>query len=353
MANFVIQEVGTGKALKGNNAKPIRLELTVTGKSMPFRPWKFGVTQRTIRTDYPGSTTPTEQILGWNFDEFSLEGRLDDKYNTPGFAAETQKTMELLVQRGNPVSMTWTNWTVSGVITNIEFDVRREWDIGYKITFSPHTRAKDPATAQDKSSGRKSASNMQKEINEQYEAMDDLAKAAPLGSILGTRVGDVVDQLNDMKRQVEEIAFAIETGNFGDPLSAGINILTIAGMFSKVATIGGNITGLLSDAKSSDDLSYLTDAQKTLDFDYWAKQTAWVARQATFFGITNATAVKKLESPDAKRIYRPQVGESMYGISNKFYGTPHNWRIIAERNKISDFILTGDEILVIPDAVTK
>jgi hypothetical protein len=42
-------------------------------------------------------------------------------------------------------------------------------------------------------------------------------------------------------------------------------------------------------------------------------------------------------------------GESLYAISRKFYGTPHAWRLIYDRNHLTSVTLTGDEILIIPE----
>lgn len=346
-SSFVIVEDASGKNTIGNNAKGVVLEFTVVNKSMPLQPWAFGIQQRTVRTDYPGGSLPTEQVLGWNFTPFTVEGVWQDKYNYDGYAIDTWKKFELLVQRGNPVTITWGTFTISGLITDADFEVKRQAHIGYKFTLSPHTRSKDKKIG--KASERKSARTMESEQQEILDLIDELNKNAPLGFIAGNLVQDVVDKAKDMKRTIEEIQFAIETGFSGDAFSSSLTVLNLAGQFGKVATIGADMAGLVKLTSSANDLIYFTDAAKTLDFDYWHKQAAYVARTAVFFGLTNAASIKKQAEPDAKRLYRPAAGESMYAVSNKFYGTPHNWRFISERNNLDTFVMTGDELLVIPD----
>lgn len=51
---------------------------------------------------------------------------------------------------------------------------------------------------------------------------------------------------------------------------------------------------------------------------------------------------------DAIDFYRPSASESIYAISLKYYGTPFNWRLIADRNNLSSNLFTGEELLIIP-----
>jgi hypothetical protein len=363
MGKFVIQENAVGKNLVGNNAQPIKIEFEVSKKSMPVAPWSFGIQQRTARTDYPGSQVPTEQILGWNFTPFTLSGRLDDRYNSPGYAMETQRLIELLVQRGNPTTFSWAAdgageiLTIDGIAVEANFDVRRQWDIGYSITVSPHIRSKETTIIALPFEQPKSASQYQKDLQEKLAQLQSLSEtAAELDTTLltkGRRFADVVDQLKDLKRGIEEIVFAIQIGGTGSVPELALTVLNVSNRFFDVAKVGANLSDLLKDANSNDDLMYITNAAKAMDYDFWAKETAFVARSMIFFGIDNATTLKKQAEPDAKRLYRPKAGESLYGISNRFYGNPHSWNVIAERNKLSDFILTGDELLVIPDVARR
>jgi nucleoid-associated protein YgaU len=72
--------------------------------------------------------------------------------------------------------------------------------------------------------------------------------------------------------------------------------------------------------------------------------SSWVSSRApdrsAAFGAKGST----------RALYRPRAGESLYAISNQFYGTPHQWRQIAEVNGLYGMTLTGEELLTIPAA---
>ena len=86
-----------------------------------------------------------------------------------------------------------------------------------------------------------------------------------------------------------------------------------------------------------------------LSFESWVRSTRAAARAVRFEAIKAVKEMRKRFKPKSSRLYRPHQGESIFAISNRFYGTPTAWRLIAERNKIDYFEFTGDEILVIPE----
>lgn len=90
-------------------------------------------------------------------------------------------------------------------------------------------------------------------------------------------------------------------------------------------------------------------AMGVLDFEDWSRSLRFMARIAMGQAHNGNLASTQRAQPDAKRLYRPNAGESLYQISRKFYGTPHAWRLIYERNSLSSFQLTGSETLIIPE----
>jgi hypothetical protein len=122
--------------------------------AIPRGPWVFGVKQRTVREDYPGSENPSEQILGWNYEPFTLTGVWDDRYGGENFALNTWLGFEALTKRGNPVRLSFERVTITGVITSVQFSYKRADLIEYQFTVSPHFRTPDE-TVLDLSPDRK------------------------------------------------------------------------------------------------------------------------------------------------------------------------------------------------------
>lgn len=363
---FLIREdPEKGRQLVGNNGEPLAFAFSVEGKSMPFRPWTFAVAQRTVRTDYPGGVQPTEQVLGWKFEPFTITGRLDDRYNEPGFANQTRKDLELLVQRGNPVSITHQSINIRGVVTNVEFDWRREWDIGYSITVSPHNRLFDSVSKPEKVPRRSlNAEQLLQEVQNIQSAIADLRNPSALqairgeiatlrgiaGIIEGEIQTNIINNIRDVDRIIDEINFSVQNRQLNNSEDEpGTALLHIASLFTSCATLGKAIRSQTRTLRSDTDLAYETDAQAVMAYEFFVKEAGFQARELIRVGTRNAAEITERVGPNAKALYRPQAGESLYGISNRFYNTPHNWRQIADRNYLCEFILNGDEILIIPD----
>lgn len=365
-SNFTINEViEKGRKLVGNNGLPLSFEFSVAGRSIPIQPWTFGVQQRTVRTDYPGGVQPTEQVLGWNFTPFTIQGNLNDKYNEPGFADDTRKKLELLVQRGNSVSITFNDINIRGIVTNVDFDWRRTWDVDYKITVSPHYRAFDEVSKPEKVPRRSlNAEQLLAEVQEIRSALADLRNPSALRAIRGelaTLRGianiiegeittNIINNIASMDQLIEEVSFSISNRflNSTEQEPGGV-LLHIASLFKSIATVGEALRTQTRSLSSATDLAYVTDAQAVMAYEFFVKETAYQARQAMKVGRRNSSEITARVKPGAKALYRPQAGESLYGISNRFYSNPHNWRAIADRNYLCDFNLTGTELLIIPD----
>lgn len=356
-SKFTIEEQTAGKLLVGNNSEPLVFSWTAQNKNIPLRPWSFGVQQRTQRTDYPGGLAATEQVLGWNYTPFTLQGRFTDKYNTPGYAVSEWKKLELLVQRGNPVRISFEDVTIEGIITSTNFDYRRDWDIGYSITVSPHIRSRGQAQTnkvlRDKAIN---AEQLNDDLQEIKGAVIDLLNTLQNGLALfiqDTAVSDIAANTNELIRLTTEVEEAIETRflvNTQD--EPGNTLLHLTSQFEAMSTVGWTMRNNLKGLRSDTALAYTNDASYVMQFDDWCKGTMEQAHKAVFTGDRNAKLLKQKARPNAKTLYRPLQGESMYDISNRFYGNPHSWRTIANVNELSEFELSGTEILIIPDVRT-
>jgi len=86
-----------------------------------------------------------------------------------------------------------------------------------------------------------------------------------------------------------------------------------------------------------------------LTFEDWSRSLRYTARVTMYQGLAGERSSAERAQPDAKHLYRPHAGESLYAISRRFYGTPFAWRLIYERNALTSFTLTGTETLIIPE----
>lgn len=380
-SEFVIREL----AVPGGNPPPTSVgtgkgdyetfRWTAKNHNIPVQPWSFGVEQRTVRTDYPGADDPTEQILGPNFTEFTLEGTWDDRYNMTrpsrdasvdqgndgkgvsidvgGYAVREWRRFEAMVRRGNPIRISFEKITIEGIVINAQFDYRHRARIGYSFTVSPHHR--QPGGFFKARRSPRSALNARQllqELTTEVNALSELQTYAPVAQLVGTIYTDAEDYVADLETALGEILVAIEQRNLNPELEPNAALRRLSSQFYSTTTVAFNLIELLNGYDSSEALAYESGAGVLL-FETWARGLMYNARRVVLVGRRAATDILQRAAPNAIALYTPQQGESLYAISNRFYRTPHQWRKIAERNGLTSFRLSGAEVLVIPEVTTR
>lgn len=345
-----------------------RFEWTAEGRSAPKQPWPGGVTQRTARVDYPGSDTPTEQVLGPNFKPFTLSGSWKDKYNplatraegetdesfaarAGGFAIKTWKAFLAMVRRGNVVEVSFKSLTFFGIITDFDWDYRREYDIGYTFTVSVHRRPGADELAKPPSpTTTKDANTLSQSIKDRIETeMAAIDERKPTTQLALDTSPQTKEHLQQMLSDSQDFQTVVDQRVLKTDADSALSVRRA--IASGDLIIGGAQTLLnyLGGLKSDTALMYQT-AMGVLDFETWGRGLAAQARLVVFESYDARQQLDEQAEPDAIALYRPFKNESLYSISNRFYGTPHNNRLIKQRNRLTSSNLTGTELLIIPEA---
>ena len=321
-------------------------------RAAPLRPWSFGGQQRSSRSDYPGARTPTEQVLGPNQKPQTLRGTWDDRYNFQGYAVKEKRRFEKMCQRGNIVLIQYQQEAFHVLIKDWDIDYRRSWDIGYSFTTSTHDRVEDfnindrsPSTAK---SAQQALDEAQLLVAQALATQDAAPRAAmQKKGTDGIPTTDRVDSaLNSISRGLNAVSDTF------DGISKAVS--KPVDQFKRMATQLRNIQAEsldvindMTDIRSDVELGYQT-ALKVLDLEVWSRSMRFNLR--VLMGQANEASADLDEraDPEALALYRPMKGESLYAISRRFYGTPHAWRLISDRNSLRVFELDGDELLIIP-----
>lgn len=320
-------------------------------RACPQGVWDIGGVQATVKTRYTGDVTPSEQILGPQQDNQSFRGVWDDRYNFENYAVETMRRFEDMCRRGNLVEISFQEQSFQGVITKWKFSYKKRSEIGYMFEFSVHDRTdnvernitpKQEASSQEAFDG----------LSLEEEALNDdqsLKPAAALDEVVSRDVEESVENLNkDMTQAGDTISqreLALDTANQG--LSPYKRLAT---HFRNVQTSAAAVVDQFDAVRSDTTMLYRT-ALNVLDFEVWYRSTVYRAHLIMGNAHAAGLAMDRRDEPDAKRIYRPKEKESLHDISRRFYGTPWAWELIYERNGLTDYELTGDEELIIPEGV--
>jgi hypothetical protein len=371
-SEFLIEEVAEGAALKADNGAGAKFSWTAAKRSMPFKPWNFGGQQRTIRVDYPGGDSPTEQVLGPNFTPFTLSGVWIDKFNPlgllqtgkgadpvstqasgiVGYAKETMQAFEAMARRGNKIRLSFQDVAIEGLITAWEFSFEHEGKIGYSFTFSPHQRpGGDQITNRPLRQVVKDPFTSAKDIQNSVDYMQAKQNVADAQRILKGQTFEenksLLQQLQDGAKEMSDLINQRSTST-DDALSPALALRKAVAISSSIIGTSSDIITGLAGLKSDTAVAF-QDAMAVLRFEVWTRGMSAQARVTIFNTHETRESFTKQTDPNAIALYRPFKNESLYSISQKFYGTPYNWRLIKERNRLTSSNLTGTELLVIPE----
>lgn len=316
-------------------------------RACPRQPWTFGGNLRTVRTDYPGARTPSEQVLGPAHAPFTLEGRFDDRYNFAGYAEREQRRFEEMCRRGNTVQIQFQNQSFVCLITNWSFPYKRAWEIGYSFTVSVHDRP-DGVTLADR------APETVQSPTQAFDALDVAAQAmatqqnkvpaAALTTGVNTGIGAKLSALLDDVAAIGKTLDNAQKATSG----AAASFKRTATQFRAAAGSAFNVVDTLVTIRSDIEMG-VQQATSVLSFEDWSRSLRFHGRLVMGQSSKAARDMDSRSESKAIAMYRPQKGESLYDISRRFYGTPHSWRLIADRNHLNVINLTGNEYLIIPE----
>jgi hypothetical protein len=348
-AAFVLETIGRPPDFQTNR----KFEFTAAKRNMPVRPWSFGTEVKTNRIDYPGSiNSPTEQVLSVRLSDFTLSGAFKDKWNYKGYAVEAWRGLEMVAGYGQLVRTSYRSVYCDGIITNVNFEYFHEGHIGYSITLSPHYREPgkrslaSPRTVLN-------ASQLLSEIAEIRNELGLIHEKAPRFFVAGTLWDDANTLIEEWNATISTLENIINQRVLLPGTEPGLALQRIAALFRLVRSNAEAMADLLDAKRSDTDLTY-AGALQILRFEVWSKG---LLSQAKVLAVAAERASREMlarAKPGIMVVYRPKAGEHLMKISNKFYETPYNWKRIAARNNLgSALVLTGEELLIIPEAVAR
>lgn len=345
------------KIVETGVSDPLSFTWSAKEYSAPRGTLPFGVKQRTVREDYPGGETPVEQVLGWNYTPFTLSGVWDDRYAGEGFALFTLKEFEKLVQRGNLCLIQFEQQSFYGILTDANFTYKRKDYIGYSFTVSPHYREKGQTVVTKTEAAKRATEDPKTAVAQARKALEDLQAAqteatadnlSMVQTVLKTSVfSDVNAFLDEISSKFEELDDIVDNQILvAEEAAAAFS--RAAQILSTIRTKAQETLTALYGVASTTDLGVDT-VRETLDFEVWVRglrATSWDLVVAAYDAERNLNA--RAMTP-VKRLHRARKGESLYAISNQYYGTPFYWPQILERNNLTDLTLAGGELLIIPE----
>lgn len=321
-------------------------------RAAPQGNWTIGVKLNTKATQYPGTTRKSEQVMSAEWKDQAFTGRLLDKYNYRGYAVREARRFQTMVRRGNRVQISFQSQAFEGLIVDLDFPYRGDFEIRYTFKISVHGSLDDDlvATLDALNALPKTPTDPTEaltRVDVSVQALIEANDKAPRPSLL-TRIAD------DIEGRLEQVASA------RDSLASTLDILQ-SGPVSKLDQ-WRKIGDLFRDLKrSAADLGDATNSMRTdailgwqsvqgfFDLEEWMRDTRYFAASLMGDAELGAQEAETRSKPKTLRTYWPQVGESLYAIAQRYYGSPFAWRFIADRNGLDGPICDGTAPLILPE----
>lgn len=323
----------------------------------PRGPWSYGIKLRTVRRDLPGSEDPVEQVLGWNYTPFTISGVWDDRYGGSKFAQNTRRAFEEMVKRGRTIRIQTEDLAIVGMITDLNITRRRLDLIGYSFTFSPHRRSDVDTARSDASPSvrvtadpRTSVKNARSKL-ESLQAEQARARAANLSAVQQKLSTDVFREINADIDSVAVLITSAENTVENEILKAQDAANALNRGAQTMASVKTAVSSLLDRTRAVAATTHLASETilDTLNFESWLRGVGAGARRLVVSAGFAEQDFALRAKPKPRRLHRVRAGETLYAISTRYYGTPHQWRAILTRNHLSSIILAGGELLEIPE----
>lgn len=316
-------------------------------RACPLKPWAMPMETRIVRTDYPNATLPSRQIMGPRYQPQTFRGHWDDRYNGLGYAENELERFERMWHRGNLIRVQYGSQVFEGVIASFTPTWLKAWRVEYEFTLDVdgrpgfQDRIRSPETPEDPLASLD-------RVDVAVQALTDADQLAPRGALAGTLADDVTADLTATITSRDDLAATIDQRDLVPPEQPVDGFTRIATQFRAVKTQANQLLDRLAQSRADTDMMVQT-AISTLDYEDWTRTLRWQARIVMGSALDGDEAATARAAPDATRLYRPHLGESLYAIARKFYGTPHAWRLIYDRNALQSFTLSGGEVLIIPE----
>lgn len=358
---FVIQESGASGDPGDAGDVGIRFEWTAdstptrpfTGNSgggaraCPVKPWAQPMEQRIVRTNYPNAKKPSVQVMGPVLGQHTFTGRWDDRYNGKGFAKFEQARIHELVDRGRVCRVSYDEFVFDGIFVNYTPKVQRAWDIDYELVFEALSVPSDQDTLAVPITPDTPLTSLNAH-DLAVQATLDADSLAPRNAVEGTLADDITAILVKLTNARDAVANTIDNVNQGLFVKPFDSYTRIASQFGAARAAAFSLLERTSEVRADLNMAHQT-AISTLDFEDWIRSLRYANRIAMTTAADGAANATEHAEPSAVRRYRPSAGEHLYAISRRFYDTPHAWHLIYERNSLRTFVMTGTEILIIPE----
>lgn len=348
---FTIREItGRGRVVR------------LTGRGLPYRPFKLLGKQRAEVTWYPGNPIGTSTVLGATEEPTTINGMWKDKYigeilSAPPISVdkaqitlvtEAANVIDDIMRAGQLLEVTWDERVRHGHLTEFEQSWHNihdlEWTIGF--VWISRGQAVVPAVFAQETSPTNAAAAISTANEDLRDAVNELS--FPSSPDFQT---DLLSILDIIDSAVNETLSAVDSGS--QLVHTPFNV--ISRVTSLCTRVIGAVEQLIEFTTSEVDGAFdfvtpLADQsfQKRLADGWYFRRIARNAKELARVAVERrAQFLKQIES-DLLAIYTAKFGDDLRTVSQLYYGSPFDWRQLLAFNGLSGPQLSAGQVVLVP-----
>jgi hypothetical protein len=327
-----------------------RRRVALRGRALPNQGVSFGVRTRTQRTWYAGNPVATQNVLGVEYENTTIEGRWSDRYLTDqvevrGFdpvvlAEDLVRIFEELCRSGQLVRVQWGSQVRFGVVASFDPTWIRQEDVNFSVEFE--WSGADPLAFAPRA-GAVPAEDLP--LRSAAAAVDDRIPFDPPGLIPDVRAL-LLDRINRIR---------VGVGQVFDGLRAAQGVallpLTVVGsVLTAAESIRVETEDLLGDTMDRVYTGFvLSDrVQDVFKAENWRRDLGFRASGQRTAALRQGKALVRSARPGALAIVKLPEAMTLRGVALRYYGDADGWQAIADVNGFDRSLLEAGTLVVIP-----
>lgn len=324
--------------------------LILKGRALPYRPASFGRgVQRTHKTTYQGNPQSTQQVLGPEETEATLEGMWKSRFiggcvQQVGFprevtaAADLVEFVDSIRQAGQTVQVQWGPELRVGILVAFEATWERVQDVRWTIDFEWQSRGAVTTKAR-RSAARKPG------LLDKLNALSDVLALGPefllpdVNAMLVSTISEVRKKIGQM---FDALMVVARIGRLPADVAGSI-VANATGLRAQLLEGSNAVSEVpVTEIVSVDDLIVLTEAE------FWRRDVATKMQELLEEVSIVEQQTTERASPPPVAVVEVKQWTTLYQISQEQYGTPDLAGFIADVNDHQEIAVAPGTVLIIP-----
>ncbi len=325
--------------------------IALGGRALPERPLPAGGRLRTKKTWYSGNNVATLQVLGSEDMDMNLRGVWNDRFigdqvstsgfETPELARDVVRIFETLQRAGNTLRFQWGDVVRMGVLAEFVPTWLREQDVEWTMRFEWFGRDDQEVPRATLDEAPNSS-----ELRQRQNRTDDQLAFEPK-TIRPDYSARVRSQISDVRGRVGAIFDRVREAQS----TGGIPLTAVRGVLADAEALRLEANELAVELIEAP-VELATDLEGLIDrfgAENWRREQGRRVLRTQAEGQRVARDLLRLTRPAPLAVVTIRGGtDSLRRLARDFYGTPDEWRRIADVNDLPDSVVAPGTLIVIP-----